>query len=162
MVRIYTKFSLKNRIMYNFLCFRYIPHADMLPEEMGTTFSELSESCRTYNAETRFVLYASVCIVNEVPTSGAVKWEREMISRSSKIRILLPRSYDENQPHHHAAIPAHLNPDDIDPRAFSPSNTVAVGHYEDRSVPPSGDNETLILRSVPIPASLKVYIYAPL
>lgn len=83
----------------------------MLPEEMGAQiFSELSDQCRSYNPETRFVLYACVCVVNEVPTYGAVKWERELISRSSKLRLLLPRNFfEEAQRHHHApANPAHL------------------------------------------------------
>ncbi|XP_035705443.1 uncharacterized protein LOC110846990 isoform X1 [Folsomia candida] len=147
----------------------YIPHADMLPEEMGApTFSDLSESCRMYNTETRFVLYVSVCVVNEVPTSGSVKWEREMVSRCSKIRLLIPRSFDESQPHHHAAIPAHLNPDDIDPRSFSPTHgpcpppllPSTTSDRGDGSGDEGGivgtDNETLILRSVPTSESLKL------
>jgi len=127
----------------------------MLPEEMGpTTFSELSDNCRSYHPDTRFVLYVSVCVVNEVPTSGAVKWEREMISRSSKIRLLIPRSFDENQPHHHAANPAHLNPDD--PAMVFPSTTNPSALLEDSA---TGDNDTLILRSVPTPASQKVMLF---
>jgi hypothetical protein len=136
----------------------------MLPEEMGaTTFSELSDNCRNYNPETRFVLYASVCVVNEVPTSGAVKWEREMISRSAKIRLLIPRSFDEDQPHHHAANPAHLNPDDplVLSNAALEEQLLQQLHNNSSANNPLNassilDNDTLILRSVPTPASQKV------
>lgn len=82
----------------------------MLPEEMGPQiFSELSDQCKSYNPETRLVVYACVCVVNEVPTYGAVKWERELISRCSKLRLLLPRQFfEENQrTHHHPSNPAH-------------------------------------------------------
>lgn len=105
--------------------FRYIPVSDMLPEETGIqTFTELSDQCKAYNPETRFILYACVCVVNEVPTYGAVKWERELISRSSKLRLLLPRNfYEETQRHHHApANPAHLMSTLQDKTSASPTN----------------------------------------
>lgn len=70
-----------------------------------------------------------------------------MISRSAKIRLLLPRTMDENQPHHH--MPAHLNPDDA-LASYLPTATVPVDENS------SSDSETLILRSVPIPGSQKV------
>lgn len=148
------------------------------------TFSELSDQCRSYNAETRFVLYACVCVVNEVPTYGAVKWERELISRSSKLRLLLPRQFfEENQRHHHApANPAHLmssalgsQPSSTSPTpdthltvngtgaGSSPSplyDSVPVGTSSDLEPPPlpphSQENDTLILRSVPPPSSHQV------
>jgi len=161
---------------------RYIPHADMLPEEMGAqTFSELSDQCRSYNPETRLVLYACVCVVNEVPTYGAVKWERELISRSSKLRLLLPRNfYEEVQRHHHApANPVHLmsalqdpasgrsSPGGLQqqPNPLYDSVTPSVPTVEEfpPPLPPhqnanntSSENETLILRSVPPPTSHQV------
>lgn len=66
----------------------FLRWADLLPNEMGTDlYQELIHLCKTYNPDTRFVLYVSVCVVNEVPTSGAVKWERQLISRCAKLRL---------------------------------------------------------------------------
>jgi len=123
------------------------------------TFGDLSDQCRSYNPETRFVLYASVCVVNEVPTSGAVKWEREMISRSAKIRLLLPRSYDENQVQHHipSGVPAPVH--GVSEASFPPpvhEITISSSAADEESVPVPSDGETLILRSVPVPSSRQV------
>ncbi|CAG7825452.1 unnamed protein product, partial [Allacma fusca] len=118
------------------------------------TFSELSEQCRTYNGDNRFVLYVSVCVVNEVPTSGAVKWEREMISRSSKLRLLLPRNYEETQMHHQAATTAHLFPEEPHVPVYHHEADSNPGAQENLPPPPNGsESETLILRSVPAPTS---------
>ena len=76
------------------------------------TFSELIEQCKSYNIDSRFIIYVSVCVVNEVPTSGAVKWEREMISRSANLRLQMPRNYEESQMHHQAASASTLFPDE--------------------------------------------------
>ena len=123
------------------------------------TFAELSDQCRTYNGDNRFVLYVSVCVVNEVPTSGAVKWEREMISRSAKLRLLLPRNYEENQMHHQAASPAHLFPDEPHVPAH-PSGSPERSASDNVPPPPpphGSDNDTLILRSVPAPTTRQVW-----
>lgn len=66
----------------------YVRWSDLLPGEMGAElYSELMRLCKTYNPETRLVLYVAVCVVSEVPTSGAVRWERQLVSRCAKIRL---------------------------------------------------------------------------
>jgi len=110
-------------------------------------YAELSEQCGTYNTENRFVLYVSLCVVNEVPTSGAVKWEREMIARSAKIRLLLPRAVEEESPHHQVA--AHLHHVAEDVYFLDP---VPPSSDEFLQLDPTSQGETIILRSVPIPS----------
>ena len=126
-------------------------------------FTELNDQIQTYNLENRFVLYVSLCVVNEVPTSGAVKWEREMISRSAKLRLLLPRSFDEHE-HHQASNPAHQFPEDSS-AASTPPKEPEVPFYYDPAPPfpadeflppPPGEGETLILRSVPATSERQV------
>lgn len=66
----------------------YVRWSDLLPSEMGTELhAELMRLCKSYNPETRLVLYVAVCVVSEVPTSGAVRWERQLVSRCAKIRL---------------------------------------------------------------------------
>ncbi|EGI61829.1 hypothetical protein G5I_09948 [Acromyrmex echinatior] len=66
----------------------YVRWSDLLPGEMGAElYAELMRLCKTYNPETRLVLYVAVCVVSEVPTSGAVRWERQLVSRCAKIRL---------------------------------------------------------------------------
>ncbi|KAK7872758.1 hypothetical protein R5R35_011885 [Gryllus longicercus] len=66
----------------------YARWADLLPAEMGADlYSELLRLCKTYNPDTRLVLYVAVCVVSEAPTTGAVKWERQLVSRCSKMRL---------------------------------------------------------------------------
>lgn len=66
----------------------YVKWSDLLPGEMGTElYTEVMRLCKQYNPETRLVLYVAVCVVSEVPTSGAVKWERQLVSRCAKIRL---------------------------------------------------------------------------
>ncbi|XP_021933996.1 uncharacterized protein LOC110836754 [Zootermopsis nevadensis] len=66
----------------------FVGWADLLPGEMGADlYSELLRLCKSYNPDTRFVLYVAVCVVSEVPTSGAVKWERQLVSRCTKLRL---------------------------------------------------------------------------
>lgn len=66
----------------------YVGWADLQPSEMGPNlYSDLVKMCKTYNPDTRFVLYVSVCVVSEVPATGAVKWERQLVSRCAKIRL---------------------------------------------------------------------------
>lgn len=66
----------------------YVPWADLLPSEMGPNlYSDLIKMCKIYNPDTKFVLYVSVCVVSEVPATGAVKWERQLVSRCAKIRL---------------------------------------------------------------------------
>lgn len=67
----------------------YVKWPDLLPNEMGPElYAELIKLCKSYNPETRLVLYVAVCIISEVPTKGAVvKWERQLVSRCAKIRL---------------------------------------------------------------------------
>lgn len=58
------------------------------PNEMGVElYTEVVKLCKSYNPETRVILYVAVCIISEVPTKGAVKWERQMVSRCAKLRL---------------------------------------------------------------------------
>ncbi|CAG9772900.1 unnamed protein product [Ceutorhynchus assimilis] len=66
----------------------YVRWQDLLPTEMGPQlYKELVEMCQNYNSETKFVLYISLCVVSETPASGAVKWERQLVSRCAKLRL---------------------------------------------------------------------------
>lgn len=73
----------------------YIRWSDLLPSEMGPElFSELVKICKSYNPDSRLVLYVAVCVVSEVPTTGTIKWERQLVSRCAKLR--LSRHLDES------------------------------------------------------------------
>ncbi|KAK6636679.1 hypothetical protein RUM43_010341 [Polyplax serrata] len=80
----------------------YVKWCDLLPVEMGADlFAELMKICKSYNPDTRLVLYVAVCVVSEVPTTGAVKWERQMVSRCCKIGLdksLVPPKEDKQVP----------------------------------------------------------------
>lgn len=66
----------------------YVRWSDLLPSEMGAElYAEVMRLCKSYNPETRLVLYVAVCVVSEVPSSGAVRWERQLVSRCGKIRL---------------------------------------------------------------------------
>lgn len=66
----------------------YVKWSELLPSEMGAElYAEVIRLCKSYNPETRLVLYVAVCVVSEVPSSGAVRWERQLVSRCGKIRL---------------------------------------------------------------------------
>lgn len=67
----------------------FVKWPNLMPNEMGPElYAELVKLCKSYNPETRLVLYVAVCIVSEVPTKGAaVKWERQIVSRCAKLRL---------------------------------------------------------------------------
>ncbi|XP_004928633.2 serine/arginine repetitive matrix protein 1 isoform X3 [Bombyx mori] len=66
----------------------YMKWTSLQPNEMGVElYTEVVKLCKTYNPETRVILYVAVCIISEVPTKGAVKWERQMVSRCAKLRL---------------------------------------------------------------------------
>lgn len=67
----------------------YVRWSDVLPSEMGAElYAEAVRLCESYNPETRLVLYVSVCVVREVPSSGgAVMWERQPVSRCAKLKL---------------------------------------------------------------------------
>lgn len=111
----------------------YVRWSDLLPTEMGADlYAELMKLCKSYNPDTRFVLYVAVCVVSEVPTTGAVKWERQLVSRCCKIRLdksLVPPKSEKN------------NPPPLPPRR---SSSESVNITRDMENP-----ETLILTSLP-------------
>lgn len=112
----------------------YVKWSDLLPTEMGTDlYAELMKLCKSYNPDTRFVLYVAVCVVSEVPTTGAVKWERQLVSRCCKIRLdksLVPAKTEKTN-----------NPPPLPPRR---SSSECVNITRDMENP-----ETLILTSLP-------------
>uniref|UniRef100_A0A8D8X7M6 Uncharacterized protein C9orf172 homolog n=2 Tax=Cacopsylla melanoneura TaxID=428564 RepID=A0A8D8X7M6_9HEMI len=66
----------------------YIQWADLPANDIGSElYSELLKLCKSYNPDTRFVLYVSICVLSEIPTSGAVKWERQLVSRCAKTKL---------------------------------------------------------------------------
>jgi len=66
----------------------FVRWSDLLPTEMGNEqYKELLRLCKGYNPDTRLVVYVATCVVSEVPSSGAVKWERQIITRCAKVRL---------------------------------------------------------------------------
>ncbi|CAH2249999.1 jg12853 [Pararge aegeria aegeria] len=66
----------------------FVKWHSLQPNEMGAElYTEVVKLCKSYNPETRVILYVAVCIISEVPTKGAVKWERQMVSRCAKLRL---------------------------------------------------------------------------
>ncbi|KAL3276885.1 hypothetical protein HHI36_012256 [Cryptolaemus montrouzieri] len=66
----------------------YIRWQDLLPNEMGPQmYAELVKMCKSYNPDTKLVLYISICVISETPMTGAVKWERQLVSRCAKMRL---------------------------------------------------------------------------
>lgn len=66
----------------------YVQWPDLLPSEMGSQlYAELVKMCKNYNPDSKLVLYVSVCVVSEAPAAGAVKWERQLVSRCAKMRL---------------------------------------------------------------------------
>ncbi|XP_041973649.1 nascent polypeptide-associated complex subunit alpha, muscle-specific form [Aricia agestis] len=66
----------------------FVKWTALQPNEMGVElYTEVVKLCKAYNPESRVILYVAVCIISEVPTKGAVKWERQMVSRCAKLRL---------------------------------------------------------------------------
>lgn len=67
----------------------YVRWSDVLPQEMGAElYAEAVRLCESYNPETRLVLYVSVYVTREVPSSGGtVMWERQPVSRCAKLKL---------------------------------------------------------------------------
>lgn len=66
----------------------YMRWTDLLPSDMGLQmYTEIVKMCHNYNPKTRLVLYVTVCVVSEAPTTGAAKWERQLVSRCAKMRL---------------------------------------------------------------------------
>ncbi|XP_063984160.1 uncharacterized protein LOC135166102 isoform X2 [Diachasmimorpha longicaudata] len=124
----------------------YVRCSDLLTSEMGAElYAEIMRLCKTYNPETRLVLFVAVCVVSEVPSSGAVRWERQLVSRCGKIRL------DPSQRTVSSVISPSQNKHQIQPSAStvttiplqsSPSNHPAITREMDSP-------ETLVLTSLP-------------
>lgn len=66
----------------------YVQWSDLPANDIGSElYAELLKLCKSYNPDTRFVLYVSICVLSEIPTSGAVKWERQLVSRCAKTKL---------------------------------------------------------------------------
>lgn len=66
----------------------YIKWQDLLPREMGhAVYGEIIELCKTYNPDSRLVLYIVICVFNEMPMSGVAKWERQIVPRCAKMKL---------------------------------------------------------------------------
>ncbi|XP_073981251.1 uncharacterized protein isoform X2 [Rhodnius prolixus] len=80
----------------------YVKWSDLQMEETGREMhEELVRLCKSYNPDTRLVLYVAVCVVSEVPTSGAaVKWEMQVVSRCAKLRLSAALA----SPHQHTPV----------------------------------------------------------
>lgn len=77
----------------------YVRWQDLLPSEMGPQlYAELVKMCKNYNPDTKLVLYVSVCVISETPASGAVKWERQLVSRCAKMRLSRNIQVPEKEP----------------------------------------------------------------
>ncbi|VEN48711.1 unnamed protein product [Callosobruchus maculatus] len=50
-------------------------------------YSELVKMCKCYNPESKLILYVCVCVISETPAAGAVKWERQLVSRFAKMGL---------------------------------------------------------------------------
>lgn len=79
----------------------YIRWTDLLPSEMGPQlYTELVKMCKSYKPDSKLVLYVCVCVVSEAPTVGALKWERQLVSRCAKLRlskdVVIPEKDVEN------------------------------------------------------------------
>lgn len=60
----------------------YAKCADIDPE-----LDELGQLCKSYNPDTRYVLYVSVCVQSEVPGPGPVQWERHVVYKCAKMHL---------------------------------------------------------------------------
>nr|XP_023018506.1 uncharacterized protein C9orf172 isoform X2 [Leptinotarsa decemlineata] len=77
----------------------YVRWQDLLPSEMGSQmYAELVKMCKSYNADSKLVLYVSVCVISETPSAGSVKWERQLVSRCAKMRLSKEVHIPEREP----------------------------------------------------------------
>lgn len=67
----------------------FVKWTDLLPSEMGNElYAELLRICKSYNPDTRLVIFVAIHVVSEVPSSSStVKWERQIISRYTKTKL---------------------------------------------------------------------------
>lgn len=66
----------------------YVKWTDLETNEMGNELhSAIVRICKSYNPDTRLVILVAVHVVSEVPTTGSVKWERQIICRYSKTKL---------------------------------------------------------------------------
>ncbi|KAG7154384.1 Apical junction component 1-like [Homarus americanus] len=66
----------------------YLTIQNLLPQETGPeVYKQITDLCKHYNTEYKFVLYVSICIMSEIPTGSSPKWEREVVSQCAKLRL---------------------------------------------------------------------------
>ncbi|KAK7075445.1 hypothetical protein SK128_005679 [Halocaridina rubra] len=66
----------------------YLTVQNLLPQETGPeVYKQILEMCRQYNTDYKFILFVSICIMNEIPSGSSPKWEREVVSRCAKLRL---------------------------------------------------------------------------
>lgn len=68
----------------------YVRWPDLIPAEMGAElYSELLRLSTEYKPDSKMLIYVAICVVSEAPSSlpGAVKWERQLVSRCAKLKL---------------------------------------------------------------------------
>ncbi len=66
----------------------YVKSADLNPGEMeNRLYTELMKECKAYDPVSKMVVFVAVHVVGEVPSKGAVKWERQIIYKYSKLNL---------------------------------------------------------------------------
>lgn len=69
----------------------YVAWRDLLPMELGPEITnEVSEMCKQYNPEIKFILLAAVYITREIPAQPVPRWEREVIAKCAKVPLRKP------------------------------------------------------------------------
>ncbi|XP_034948314.1 uncharacterized protein [Chelonus insularis] len=117
----------------------YVRSSDLLLSEMGADlYTEVMRLCKSYNPDTKMVLYVAICVVKEVPCAevGGVRWERQLISRCGKIR------QDTSQHHQQQSQPQQHHQDVAPPKSISQPVLCNITREMDSP-------ETLVLTSLP-------------
>lgn len=71
----------------------YVRWPELLPQEMGTElYTELLRLSTEYRPDAKMLVYVAVCVVSETPAgaaagAGAVRWERQLVSRCAKLKL---------------------------------------------------------------------------
>lgn len=67
----------------------FIKWTDLLPSEMSNDlYTDLLRICKSYNPDTRLIIFVAIHVVSEVPSiDSIVKWERQIICRYAKTKL---------------------------------------------------------------------------
>lgn len=71
----------------------YVRWPELLPQEMGAElYAELLRLSTEYRPDAKMLVYVAVCVVSETPAAagagaGAVRWERQLVSRCAKLKL---------------------------------------------------------------------------